>query len=202
MELLICKVVFEDKKERSVCFNNFIVLDDGYWHRPMDCTTRYAIYQYRFRANRRGRKGIAALIRSVTQDVAISNKRPCLEYGDTFVRKDSHKERGGEFREFTYLLEIKNETQNSQAEDCRSTIDLSSIGVSPFYGMWEISDEVAIPISHRELIQLFTKSEFSDGTPTRTSTIFPEIEKWYNDHRKISGFRIVKKAIKDLHTIK
>ncbi|MRN61375.1 MAG: hypothetical protein FIO03_04885 [Nitrosopumilales archaeon] len=56
--------------------------------------------------------GIAALIRSVIQDVAISNKRPCLEYGDTFVRKDSHKERGVEFREFTYLLEIKNETQN------------------------------------------------------------------------------------------
>ena len=56
--------------------------------------------------------GIAALIRSVIQDVAISNKRPCLEYGDTFVRKDSRKERGVEFREFTYLLEIKNETQN------------------------------------------------------------------------------------------
>lgn len=39
--------------------------------------------------------------------------------------------------------------------------------------MWDISDEVAIPISHRELIQLFTKSEFSDAAPTRTSIIFP-----------------------------
>lgn len=116
---------------------------------------------------------ISGLIRNVIQDVAISNKRPYLEYGETTVRKDSHDQHGGKYTEYTYSLEIKNETENSEAENCRSTIDLSSIKRGSFYGFWDVSNKDAIPITDKASIELFKKLEFSDGMQTRTSLFFP-----------------------------
>lgn len=63
-------------------------------------------------------------------------------------------------------------TKNSRADDCRCSVDLSSIAVTPFYGIWEKSDKESIPIAHPELVNLFTKPEVITEGQTTTIIIF------------------------------
>ena len=117
--------------------------------------------------------GIAVLLRSLIQDVVVSRRRPYLDFGDVYVRKFiPRKEYGGEIREVLYLQEVKNTTKNSQAENCRCSLDLTSIEMSPFYGVWEVSDNEVIPIGSSELVKLFSKNEFTRGAEIKEDVVF------------------------------
>jgi len=94
------------------------------------------------------------------KDIIRFTNKPSLQYGNIIVKKTVSEQHDGEYQYSTYLFEIKNETSNSTAEDCRASVDLSSINLEQFYGVWEISTDPTIPIAHDASLKLFIESEF------------------------------------------